>query len=135
MEPAGQIIILMIYCRNYVEWPSCHHFFLFSAKRARRSRCGQGARVRWVWGCAGRHRGSGVLCIQWGHLSNTRPGNFFLHVEYPRPPPPRGAAAVLVLDGKCGNGCGNVVRSAVIVLHRPEWVSARGCERASLESL
>ena len=60
--------------------------------------------MRWVWGCAGRHRGSGVLYIQWGHLSNTRPGNFFLHVEYPRPPPPRGAAAVLVLDGKCGNG-------------------------------
>ena len=64
------------YCRNYVEWPSCHHFFLLSAKRARRSRCGQGARVRWVWGCAGRHRGSGALCVQWVHLSNTRPGNF-----------------------------------------------------------
>ena len=87
--------------------------------------------MRWVWGCAGRHRGSGVLCVQWGHLSNTRPGIFFLHVEYPRPPPPRGAAAVLVLDGKCGNGCGNVVRKLVIVLNGSEWVSARGCERAS----
>jgi hypothetical protein len=46
-------------------------------------------------------------------------------------PPPRGSAAVLVLDGKYGNGHGNVVRSAVIVLNRSEWVSARGCERAS----
>ena len=45
--------------------------------------------------------------------------------------PPRGIVAVLVLDGKCGNGCGNVVRSAVIVRIRSEWVSARGCERAS----
>jgi hypothetical protein len=64
---------------------------------------------------------------------NTRPGTgkFFLHVEYPRPPPPRGTAAVLVLDGECGNGCGNVVRKLVIVLNGPEWVSARGCERAS----
>ena len=135
MEPAGQIIILMIYCRNYVEWPSCHHFFLLSAKRARRSRCGQGDRVRWVWGCAGRHRGLGVMCIQWGHLSNTRPGKLFLHVENPRPPPPRGSAAVLVLDGKYGNGHGNVVRSAVIVLNRSKWVPPRSCERVSLESL
>jgi hypothetical protein len=71
------------------------------------------------------------MCIQWGDLSNTRPGNFFLHVEYPRPPPPRGTAAVPVLDGKYGNGHGNVVRSAVTVLNRSKWVSARGCERAS----
>ena len=70
-----------------------------------------------------------TLCIQWGHLPNTRPGNFFLHVEYPRPPPPRGAAAVLVLDGKCGNGHGNWVHAVMPVRDRPEWVSARGCER------
>ena len=30
-------------------------------------------------------------------------------------PPPRGIVAVLVLDGRCGNGHGNVVRSAVVV--------------------
>jgi hypothetical protein len=30
-------------------------------------------------------------------------------------PPPRGIVAVLVLDGRCGNGHGTVVRSAVVV--------------------
>ena len=90
--------------------------------------CGMGLGV-------GRHRGLGVMCMQWVHLSNTRPGKLFLHVECPRPPPPRGSAAVLVFDGKHGNRHRNVVRSAVIVLSRSKWVSARGCERASLESL
>jgi hypothetical protein len=56
--------------------------------------------------------------------------SFMSNIIYPRPPPPRGTAAVLVLDGKCGNGCGHIVQSAVIVLNHPEWVSARGCERA-----
>ena len=37
----------------------------------------------------------------------------------------------LVLDGGCGNGCGNFVRKLVIVLNGSEWVLARGCERAS----
>jgi hypothetical protein len=79
-----------------------------------------GARVRWVWVCVGRHRGSGVTCIQWGHPSNTRPRKPFLHVEHPRPPPPRGTAAVLVLDGRCGNGHGSIVRSTVIVRNSSE---------------
>jgi hypothetical protein len=56
-----------------------------------------------------------VVCIQWGHLSNTRPGKIFLHVEYPRPPPPRGSAAVLVLVGKCGNGHGKRGHAVVIL--------------------
>ena len=37
----------------------------------------------------------------------------------------RGAATVLVLDGKHGNGHGNVVRSAVVVLNHSEWAPTR----------
>ena len=74
------------------------------------------------------------MCVQRGHLQlqNTRPGKFFLHVERPRPPPPGGGAAVLVLDGKRGNGHGDVARSAVAVRSHSEWVSARGCTSGSV---
>jgi hypothetical protein len=99
-------------------------------------RGGGEGRVILVWVCVGRHRGSGVMCIQiqWGHLSNTRPGKFFLHVECPWPPPPHGAAAVLVLvlDRKHGNGHGNVARKLVAVLNSSEQVPTRSCERASI---
>jgi hypothetical protein len=94
---AGQIDGLLSKCSERAFFPQFSSFF---------------------WVCVGRHRGLGVMCIQWGHLSNTRPGKFFLHVEHPRPPPPRGIVAVLVLDGWCGNGLGNVVRK---ISYRSEW--------------
>ena len=47
-------------------------------------------------------------------------------------PPPRGAAAVLVLDGKRGNGHGNVVRKSAIILSGSEQVPTRSCERAGV---
>jgi hypothetical protein len=45
--------------------------------------------------------------------------------------PPRGTAAAPVLDGKCGNGCGDVGEKVFIVRNRSKWVPTRSCERAS----
>jgi hypothetical protein len=79
---------------------------------------GRGGSCEMILGVCGTPSRIGVVCIHWGHLRNARPGKFFLHVECPRPPAPRGAAAVLVLDGECGNGHGDVARSVVIVLEK-----------------
>jgi hypothetical protein len=75
--------------------------------------------VRCVWGGGRRHRGSGVIYVQRGHLFFGDPDFFFLPVH----------AAVLVCGGNQGIRCGNGVHAAVIVLN--PWVGARprGCKK------
>jgi hypothetical protein len=101
----------MICCRNALREPSSldfHHFFVFSEKD-------EGVPVGRGGSCEMSLGVCGTPSRIWGdvHLPNTRPGKLFLHVEHPRPPPSRGTAEVLVFDGKCGNGHGNVGQPAV----------------------
>jgi hypothetical protein len=78
--------------------------------------------VRWVWGCAGRHRGSGVMRIQYsaGAPVKYQALHFSFMSDVPPPPPPLVALLPVVGMGMGGNGHGNggnaVVVAVVIVL-------------------